>query len=238
MNLSSILVVFLLVIAGLVYVFQTKPGSNENASKPKEELVEATTAQDEPDPASSRPSILPEPAPMPSSAVESAAPVSWYTARRVSSMTDTGVSSVPAGVEVTKVSDTEILFNGKRFTVKPGDLTTDVLEVADILSQQNVAARLVERERQTVAATEQANLAAVQSHAEEKAAQRRAQVAAAMASIDRQIAALQAKIREAQSDATRARIYNRTSGSGPIITKCEQAIAKLQAERRRLSSMD
>jgi hypothetical protein len=233
MNLSSILVFFLLLIAGLVYVFQTKPGSDENASKPKEERMADRPTQNEPA------SVSAQPAPLPAAAVvESPAPIFWYTARRVSSMTDTGVFSVPAGVEVTKVSDTEILFNGKRFTVKPGDLTTDVLVVADILSQQNIAARLVEKERQTVAATEQANIAAVQSHAEDKVAQRRAQVAAAIASIDRQIAALQAKIQEAQSDATRARIYNRVSGSGPVITKCERAIAKLQAERHRLSGME
>ncbi|RBP46321.1 hypothetical protein DES53_102709 [Roseimicrobium gellanilyticum] len=235
MNLSSILVVFLLVAAGLVYVFQQKPESKET-SKPKKTVVKKV-AEDELPPLPVPSPALPEPAPEPVVAAP-APPAVWYTARRISSMSETGVSSVPAGREVTKVSETEVLYNGKSFTVKPGDLTSDMMVVADLLTKQDAAGALEQKERESaVAAMEQANNAAVKAHAEDKKAERRQQAAAAIESIDRQIVSLREKIKHERDAELVASINNRISSRGAVIAKCEQAIAKLEAERLRLSSL-
>lgn len=164
-------------------------------------------------------------------------PETWYTARRISVMTETGVTSVPAGVEVMKVNETEILHQGKRFTVKPGDLTTDATVAGDIQSKRDEAASRLQAEREAHAAMQQqANIAAAQSQDAAKKAARQVQIAAAVASIDRQIAALHEKINNERSAEAIASIKNRISGRGAVITKCEQAIAKLEAERLRLLS--
>jgi hypothetical protein len=240
MNFSSTLVALLFVAGVWVYMFYAKPGSDVEVSESKEELVTEKTVQGETttrDETASASGTTPMAAKSTAPTVEPAAPIVWYTARRVSSMTDTGVASVPAGAEVTKVNETEILFNGKQFTVKPGDLTTDELVVADILAKQDAAALVTQKALQKMAVAEQANITAVQSYEEEKKAANRAQVAASITSIDRQIAALQTKIQEAQSAAALADLRGRSSGHGAVISKCQQAIAKLEAERLRLSSM-
>lgn len=152
-------------------------------------------------------------------------------------MTDTGVSSVPAGVEVTKVSDTEILYQGKRFAVKPNDLTNDVLVVAELLEKQDVAEARVQTQRQVDTEREQSNIATVQVQDEAKKAELQKQINAAIVSIDRQVDALKEKIREERRAERLAQINGRSSSRGVTITRCEQAIAKLEAERLRLSLM-
>ena len=55
-------------------------------------------------------------------------PMRWFTLRRVSEISDVGVSSVPAGTEVVREDGpqgTFILYNGKRYTTKFDDLTSN-----------------------------------------------------------------------------------------------------------------
>lgn len=239
MNFTSTVAALLLVAGIWFYIFQARPNPEVEESGSQEELVTEETVQEKMprDESASESGTAPIEAKPAASTMDPAAPIVWYTARRVSSMTDTGVSSVPAGAEVTKVSETEILFNGKRFTVKPGDLTTDELVVSGILAKQDAAALTVQQARQNKSVAEQANIAAVQSYEKEKKAANRAQVAAAIVSIDRQIAALRTKIQEARNADALAAIRGRSSSRGAVISKCEQEIAKLEAERLRLSSM-
>ncbi|QIF02764.1 hypothetical protein [Roseimicrobium sp. ORNL1] len=243
MNIYTFLVLVLLAGGGFLFFVEKK------GSAAREQSTAVPVARQSPEP---RPIVEPPARPTPvepadttpgsvPAPVEEAPgpqlPPAWYTARRISVMTDTGVSSVPAGVEVTKVSDTEILYQGKRFAVKPQDLTNDVLVVAEILDKQDVAEARVQAQREEDTVREQSNVATVQAQNEEKKAEQQRQINAAIVSIERQIEALNRKIDQERHAENLAKLYGRVSSRGVTITKCEQAIAKLEAERLRLTLM-
>lgn len=253
MNIYTFLVLVLLAIGGFFIFVETKdPASKATAGKqstapsverqnfaPSPNPVEDSAAR----PATVGPTAVepvPAPAPAPQPVAEAPGPQpppAWYTARRISVMTDTGVSSVPAGVEVTRVSDSEILYQGKRFAVKPRDLTNDVMVVAEILDKQDVAETRVQAQKQVDTARDQSNVVTLQAQDEARRAEKQRQIDAAIVSIDRQIEALNRKVEQERQADSLAKFYGRSSSRGVTITKCEQAITKLEAERLRLSQM-
>jgi hypothetical protein len=68
----------------------------------------------------------PPPAPAPAPAIE--IPKRWFTTKRLTLTTDTGIAGLPAGSEVQRIEDGGYLFaehQGRRFPAKYDDLTTD-----------------------------------------------------------------------------------------------------------------
>jgi hypothetical protein len=247
MNIYTFLVLVLLAIGGFFIFVEPKDPASRTTAKIQSTAQTVASQSLEPRPVADLP-VRPAPVePATTVSLPNAEPVeeapgpqlppAWYTARRVSVMTDTGVSSVPAGVEVTKVSDSEILYQGKRFAVKPHDLTNDVMVVAEILDKQDVAEARVQTQRQVDTALDQSNIAIIQAQDEAKRAEQQRQIDAAIVSIDRQIEALNRKIEHERQADNLAKYYGRSSSRGVTITKCEQAITKLEAERLRLSQM-
>jgi hypothetical protein len=243
MNIYTFLVLVLLAVGGfLVFVEKKDAAAGKRSSSPpvasqSHEPVVITEPPARPVPVEPATTVpLPATEPVGEAPGPPLPPV-WYTARRVSIMTDTGVSSVPAGVEVTKVSDSEILYQGKRFGVKPHYLTNDVMVVAEILEKQDVAEARVQEHRQVDTARDQSNNATIQAQNEARRAEQQRQIDAAIVSIDRQISALNRKIDQEREADNLAKFYGRSSSRGVTITRCEHAITKLEAERLRLSQM-